>query len=220
VFQSTVNLASTVIVFIGPFLGFDFPLSLIQLLWVNLVMDTLAALAYGGEPALPSYMTHRPTQRDAPIISTSMWTSIISGGLFIAFLSILWLTVTPIRLFFVRDGAPDVQAFLTGFFCFFIFATNFNSFNVRTKGINLFSHLGDNPNFLIIVGLIFVIQISFVYVGGNVLRTVGLTFTEWVAVISYSSLIIPWDLFRKVFILPKVRHYLRKPERRPYSSFV
>jgi Ca2+-transporting ATPase len=56
VFQSTINVASSTIVFLGPFLGIDFPLTLIQLLWVNLVMDTLAALAFGGEPALARYM--------------------------------------------------------------------------------------------------------------------------------------------------------------------
>lgn len=54
-FQSTVNCASLLIVFLGPFFGFDFPLTLIQLLWVNLVMDTLAAMAFGGEPALTRY---------------------------------------------------------------------------------------------------------------------------------------------------------------------
>jgi len=52
VFQSTINLASFLVVLVGPFLGFDFPLTLIQLLWLNLVMDTLAGLAFGGEPAL------------------------------------------------------------------------------------------------------------------------------------------------------------------------
>jgi magnesium-transporting ATPase (P-type) len=57
VFQSTINVASTLIVFLGPFMGFDFPLTLIQLLWVNLVMDTLAALAFGGEPALPRFIS-------------------------------------------------------------------------------------------------------------------------------------------------------------------
>jgi calcium-translocating P-type ATPase len=60
VFQSTINVASTLIVFLGPFMGFDFPLTLIQLLWVNLVMDTLAALAFGGEPALPRFVSLPP----------------------------------------------------------------------------------------------------------------------------------------------------------------
>jgi magnesium-transporting ATPase (P-type) len=209
VFQSTVNLASTVIVFIGPFLGFDFPLSLVQLLWVNLVMDTLAALAYGGEPALAGYMDHRPIQREAPIISLEMWTSIISSGLFIAFVSVFWLTYDGITLMFQRDGVADRAALLTGFFCYFIFATNFNSFNVRTKGTNLTANLFENRNFLIVISLIFIIQITFTIVGGSVLKTVPLTFNEWMTVTGLALLIIPWDLFRKTVILPRVRQYFR-----------
>eukprot|EP01092_Planopodium_desertum_P012697 TRINITY_DN60051_c0_g2_i2.p1 TRINITY_DN60051_c0_g2~~TRINITY_DN60051_c0_g2_i2.p1 ORF type:complete len:201 (-),score=27.99 TRINITY_DN60051_c0_g2_i2:44-646(-) len=92
VFQSTVNMASTIIVFIGPFMGFDFPLTLTQLLWVNLVMDTLAALAFGGEAALGRYMTEKPIRRDAPIIDTRMWASFAVNAVFIAVLSILFLT--------------------------------------------------------------------------------------------------------------------------------
>eukprot|EP00028_Trichosphaerium_sp_Am-I-7-wt_P005134 CAMPEP_0168535412 /NCGR_PEP_ID=MMETSP0405-20121227/18674_1 /TAXON_ID=498012 /ORGANISM="Trichosphaerium sp, Strain Am-I-7 wt" /LENGTH=335 /DNA_ID=CAMNT_0008562693 /DNA_START=51 /DNA_END=1055 /DNA_ORIENTATION=- len=90
VFQSTVNLASTVIVFLGPFLGFDFPLTLIQLLWVNLVMDTFSALAFGGEPPLLQYMREKPVDREAPIISKYMWSSILTNGLFVAGMSLIW----------------------------------------------------------------------------------------------------------------------------------
>ncbi|KAM9955572.1 hypothetical protein ACTFIW_007502 [Dictyostelium discoideum] len=87
VFQSTINVASTLIVFLGPFMGFDFPLTLIQLLWVNLVMDTLAALAFGGEPALTRYMQEKPIKRDQSIITSRMWGSILGGGPFISAMS-------------------------------------------------------------------------------------------------------------------------------------
>ena len=92
VFQSTINVASSTIVFLGPFLGFDFPLTLIQLLWVNLVMDTLAALAFGGEPALQRYMKEKPINRTSGIITPKMGLSIMTGGLFIAGLSIFALS--------------------------------------------------------------------------------------------------------------------------------
>lgn len=92
VFQSTINVASSSIVFIGPFLGFDFPLTLIQLLWVNLVMDTLAALAFGGEPALTRYMEEKPIKRDDAIITPRMGLSILTGGFFIAAMSIFALS--------------------------------------------------------------------------------------------------------------------------------
>eukprot|EP01126_Amoeba_proteus_P044158 TRINITY_DN488_c1_g1_i6.p1 TRINITY_DN488_c1_g1~~TRINITY_DN488_c1_g1_i6.p1 ORF type:complete len:633 (-),score=168.15 TRINITY_DN488_c1_g1_i6:126-2024(-) len=226
VFQSTVNLASTVIVFLGPFLGFDFPLSLIQLLWVNLVMDTLAALAYGGEPALQQYMRSKPTPRDSPIISTYMWTAIIANGLFISILSIYFLIGSTIQPYFREPEAATttttlsstttttttaaanstpISPFLTGFFSFFIFITNFNSFNVRTKKLNLFSNIFGNWNFVLVVLTIFGVQILFTEIGGNVLRTVGLTLSEWGVVVGLAVTVIPFDILRKIFIVPRVR---------------
>eukprot|EP01127_Copromyxa_protea_P021388 TRINITY_DN7342_c0_g1_i1.p1 TRINITY_DN7342_c0_g1~~TRINITY_DN7342_c0_g1_i1.p1 ORF type:complete len:948 (+),score=114.40 TRINITY_DN7342_c0_g1_i1:264-2846(+) len=211
IFQSTVNLASTVIVFLGPFMGYDFPLSLIQLLWVNLVMDTLAAIAYGGEPALPQYMNSKPTPRNEPIIGTYMWTSIISNGLFISVLSIFFLTNDTIEAYFrPGDSAEDGTPFLTGFFCFFIFITNFNSFNVRTKSFNILTDITLNTNFVVVVALIFIVQVTFTYWGGSLLRTVGLNFSEWCLVTGMALWIIPFDMLRKKFIVPYVRAWLRR----------
>lgn len=205
VFQSTVNVASTLIVFIGPFMGFDFPLTLTQLLWVNLVMDTLAALAFGGEAALKRYMKERPIPRKAAIVNTDMWSSFIVNGTFIAIMSIIFLTWDPILFFFSRgchvNDAIAVDepclTFLTAFFAFFIFLTNFNAFNVRVTGINLFNHLFDNKGFVIVVAIIFIVQISFSFIGGKWLRTVGLELNEWMVLIFSSAIIIPFDIIRK-----------------------
>jgi len=197
VFQSTVNCASLLIVFMGPFLGFDFPLTLIQLLWVNLVMDTLAALAFGGEPALKRYMHEKPIQRDAPIISLKMWSAIIVNGIFIAILCILALKSHAVRQLFLRGGSPSEPVFLTAFFAFFIFLTAFNAFNARTPKLNIFNHILENRGFVFVIMLIFVVQVTFTYVGGSILRTVGLTLQEWILVIGASMIIIPFDLIRK-----------------------
>jgi len=208
VFQSTVNCASLLIVFLGPFFGFDFPLTLIQLLWVNLVMDTLAAMAFGGEPALTRYMSEeQPIRRTEAIISVHMWSSILINGMFIAGICTFFLTFDPIRSLFVRDGQPNEPAFLTAFFAFFIFLTNFNSFNARTPKINLFDHIFENTGFVWVVLLIFVVQITFTYLGGSILRTVGLTFYEWVSVIAASSIIIPFDILRKILLAPYLSKY-------------
>uniref|UniRef100_A0A6B2KWZ1 Cation-transporting P-type ATPase N-terminal domain-containing protein n=1 Tax=Arcella intermedia TaxID=1963864 RepID=A0A6B2KWZ1_9EUKA len=209
VFQSTVNLSSTIIVFLGPFLGFDFPLSLIQLLWVNLVMDTFSAIAHGGSPPLSRYMAQNPIKREAPIINLYMWSAIIANGLFIALLCILFLVWDPIEKLFVREGDVNTPAFLTGFFCFFIFITNFNSFNVRTKDINIFSGILDNMAFVFVVAFIFLIQIFFTEYGGNLLRTVELEWKEWFYITGIAALIIPFDVFRKLVIVPHVRQYLK-----------
>lgn len=200
VFQSTVNVASMLIVFVGPFLGFDFPLTLTQLLWVNLVMDTLAALAFGGEAALLRYMHERPIQRTESIITPLMWSSILAGGGFIALMSVGFLTNDGVEPLFVRNGVPSDKVFLTAFFCFFIFMANFNAFNVRTHKINLLENITANTGFLMVVAIIFGVQILFTYIGGNVLRTVGLTMNEWLVIISASSIIIPFDILRKAVI--------------------
>ncbi|EGG19417.1 P-type ATPase [Cavenderia fasciculata] len=200
VFQSTINVASTMIVFLGPFMGFDFPLTLIQLLWVNLVMDTLAALAFGGEPALDRYMKEKPIKRDQNIITPRMWFSILGGGPYISIMSVAFLTNDWVESYFTRDGVTSEPVFLTAFFAFFIFLAVINAFNVRTNRLNLFDHLLDNKGFIVVIFFIFCVQIVFTYIGGSVLRTVGLTLNEWVVVIIASLSIIPFDLIRKSLV--------------------
>lgn len=202
VFQSTINVASIIIVFLGPFMGFDFPLTLIQLLWVNLVMDTLAALAFGGEPALSSYMSEKPIRRDESIISPDMWSSILINGIFVSIMSILFLVNDEIEKLFIRDGEVSEAAFLTAFFSFFIFITVINALNVRTTKINIFDHISGNRGFLGVLALIFTVQISFTYIGGSILRTVPLLPHEWVYIILISIIILPFDTIRKIVVAP------------------
>jgi len=200
VFQSTVNCASMAIVFLGPFLGFDFPLTLIQLLWVNLVMDTLAAMAFGGEPALPETMKERPIPRDQHIITPNMWSAILVNGLFIAFLCTMALITPAVRTLFVRNGVMSERVFLTAFFAYFIFLTNFNALNARTPKINVFEGVTQNRGFLVVMTVIFVVQIIFTYLGGSFLRTEGLLMSEWILIIAASVIIIPFDMCRKIFV--------------------
>jgi len=202
VFQSTINVASTLIVFLGPFLGFDFPLTLIQLLWVNLVMDTLAALAFGGEPALARYMQDKPVRRDEAIVSPYMWSSFMLGGGFIAGLSILFLVNDVVLELFQREGVPDQGVFLTSFFAWYIFITTVNAFNVRTRKINIFENIFKNPGFILVLVVIFVVQMMFTYIGGSVLRTVPLKLEEWGIIIPACFVIIPFDIFRKLCVAP------------------
>lgn len=214
VFQSTINLASMTIVFMGPILGFDFPLTLIQLLWVNLVMDTLAALAFGGESPLQRYMSENPIQREAPIISPYMWSSILTNGLYMAVLSVFFLTSDYIAELFSRGSDdfadPTTHAvFLTAFFCFFIYIATFNAFNARTTTTNLLEHITDNRNFVLVVSLIFILQWIFTYIGGSVLRTVPLEGFEWMVILALSVTIIPVDLMRKKFALPYLERRFR-----------
>lgn len=208
VYQLTVNVAAILIAFLGPFVGVDLPLSMTQMLWVNLVMDTLAALALGGEIALQKYMKEPPKRRAESIINKDMWSSILLNGSAIAAMSIFFLKSPFIQDIFRIGGAGKEDIYiLTGFFAFFIFINAFNTFNARTEGLNLFSHILENRGFLRVVTLIFSVQIVLTYVGGEVLRTSGLNLTEWGYVVLFSALIIPLDLTRKIirnaFFRPK-----------------
>ncbi|WPL19676.1 Calcium-transporting ATPase [Thiorhodovibrio winogradskyi] len=202
VFQLTVNVSAILVVFVGQFFGFDLPLTMTQLLWLNIIMDTLAGLAFAGEAALARYMREKPLRRDEPLINADMWSSILINGGFIAALSMVFLTSSVTQGWFSGGfdiGSPEAEAkFLTAFFAFFVFAQVFNTFNARTQGLNLTEHLLDNRLFSLIIPGIMIIQVFFISFGGEILRTVGLSFTEWLLVLTLAAIIIPVDLLRKV----------------------
>lgn len=202
IFQLTVNVSAILVVFLGQFFGFDLPLTMTQLLWLNIIMDTLAGLAFAGESALQRYMLEKPLRRDEPLINADMWSSILINGVFIALISILFLTSDLIRELFSGGhelGSKAAQdKFLTAFFAFFVFIQVFNTFNARTQGLNLLEYLLDNRLFSIIIPSIMAIQVFFITFGGEVLRTVGLSISEWTAVLLMAIVIIPVDLLRKM----------------------
>ena len=224
-YQSIINCASLLLAFAGPFAGFDFPLTLIQLLWINLIMDTLAALAFGGEPALDRYMKEAPISRSTPIISRTMWTSILWNGIGIAVYSLFFLTSDAVHDLFDRahvdpsafdddgsafnDDVAQVETseelahqggtvFLTAFFCFFVFLCGFNAFGVRTQRLNIFESITKNIGFVIVVPIIFGVQMLFTVIGGSFLRTVPLVGSEWALLFAMTAVAVPWDILRKV----------------------
>ena len=212
IFQLTINVSAVAVSFICPLLGMDNPLSITQILWVNLVMDTLAALAFGGEPALPRYMKEKPKSRKEPIVNKYMWSEILTGAVWIFGLSLVMLltgintaddtfkTDGLMASFFRTDAAMSTHYLLTGYFCFFIFAAVFNAFNARTEKLNLFDNIGKNTGFLKILGIITVVQIIMTYLGGAVLDCYGLNAVEWITVLVMAFSIIPVDLIRKAIV--------------------
>ncbi len=209
VFQLTINVAAVLISFICPLIGIANPLTVIQILWVNLVMDTLAALAFGGEPALERYMKEAPKRRTEPIISKNMASEIGvgAGWTFILSLVLLILGNYPAGstsyleswgLFRDIHIANEPHAILhTAYFAFFIFIAVFNAFNARTEKLNLFDNIKKNKGFLTVFGIIAVVQIAMAYLGRGILSGWGLNLTEWAVVIVMAISIIPIDLLRK-----------------------
>lgn len=200
-FQLTVNVAAILLAFIGPFLGFELPLTMIQLLWINLIMDTLAALAFSGEPPLPKHLEEKPKSREEGLISKPMWSSILGNGLFMTALCIVFLKADFIKDIFERSENSEA-VFLTAFFAVFVFLNNFNKLNVRVEGTNLFHHITQNQGFIRVVFIIFVVQVVLTYFGGEMFRTYALNLQDWIWIMAISFLIIPFDLVRKMIFKP------------------
>lgn len=195
VFQLTINVAAVLISFLSPLLGMESPLTITQILWINLVMDTLAAMAFGGEPALARYMNETPRRRDESILSGPMLVAILTGALWTVALSLVFLLAPAVKGLF-REG----EYLMTAFFTLFIFTALFNAFNARAEGRNLLENIRQNPAFLRMMAVIVVVQVALTQWGGEVFRCHGLNLTEWLVVLGLAILIIPVDLLRKTIV--------------------
>ena len=201
IFQLTVNLCAVSISIIGPFIGVDTPVTVIQMLWINMVMDTLAGIAFSFEPPLKEYMEERPKTKDEAIINKYMLGEILFTGIYSALLCIMFLKLPFIHEIF-REG-PNDKYLLTAFFGLFIFMGIFNSFNARTQRLNLLSHLKENKVFLIVIIFILIVQIYLIYYGGSLFRTYGLTSREFQIMILIAFTVVPIDWIRKLYLRKK-----------------
>lgn len=194
IFQLTVNVAAVLTCFIGPLLGESVILTVIQLLLVNLAMDTLAAIAFGSEPALQEYMREKPIPRNESIVTKNMLIEVLIGALYITVVCLSILFFPPVRNLF---GDVDTTYLKSALFATFMMSITFNGFNARTTHLNPFEHLGRNKNFLLVILAIFALQFVFVTFGGEVLSVESLSAGAWMYCILLSFMIIPLDILRK-----------------------
>ena len=194
IFQLTVNVAAVLTCFIAPMLGENVVLTVIQLLLINLAMDTLAAIAFGSEPALQEYMKEKPIPRNASIVSKEMLVEIIISAAYITVICLGILFIPPIRGLF---GDVDQTYLKSALFATFMMAITFNGFNARTSHLNPFEGLGRNRNFLLVMFSIFALQFVFVTFGGEVLSVEALSPMGWVTCVILAFLVIPIDMVRK-----------------------
>ena len=195
IFQLTVNVAAVLICFLGPLLGENVILTVIQLLLINLAMDTLAAIAFGSEPALKEYMKEKPVARSESIVSRAMLSEVIISAAYITIICLSILFVAPIRSLF---GDVDVTYLKSAIFATFMMAITFNGFNARTSHINPFENIGRNRNFVLVMISIFVMQFLFVTFGGEVLSVESLSVKSWFICIILAFMVIPIDIIRKI----------------------
>lgn len=196
--QLTMNFSAVAVSMIGPFIGYDAPVTVVQMLWINIIMDTLGGLAFAGEAALPSCMKEKPKRRDEPILCGYMVSEIVWLGSFTTALSIYFLK-SPSVISSFRYDENNIYL-LTAFFALFIFASVFNCFNARTDSLNLLRGLPRNRAFLGIMFSVCALQIGFVYLGGSVLRTAPLTWEELRFTLLLALSVFPADLARKAFL--------------------
>lgn len=196
-FQLIMNLTACGVSLVGQFMGIDSPITIIQMLWVNIIMDTLGGLAFSGEPPLEYYMKERPKQRTEPILSGEMINHIAFTGAYTLCMCIAFLTLDFFHNMF--RSSPDNVIFMTAFYALFIFAGIFNCFGARCERMWILSNIRKNKPFAIIMLFISIVQIIMIYYGGNVFRTVPLTISELSSVILIASTVVPFEIVRRIF---------------------
>ena len=184
-FQLIVNVAALLLVLFGAFIGTEMPLTITQILWVNLIMDTLAAMALASLPPSREVMEEKPRSSDAFIITRSMKQGILTiGGLF--------FIVTFALLWYFEQGAGMDDIKLTVFFTIFVMLQWWNLFNARVLGSchSALRRLWACEGFLFVLLFVLVGQWAIVTFGGRMFRTVPLSFNTWVAIIGGTSLVL------------------------------
>ncbi len=205
IFQLTVNISTLLMNILAPILGWTEPFSIVQILWINLIMDTLAAMAFGGEPILKRYMDDKPAKRTDNILTTYIKSAIGTSSIFITLGSILILeNIAGITSFVTPADCADPELYKKTFmFAFFIYSIIFNSLNTRSERFNLFEHIGENKRFVLVMGAIFVLQTVIIEIGGEVFSTTMLNAKALLVSMALALLIIPVDLVRKAFVRKK-----------------
>ena len=195
IFKLTINFCAMAVSIIAPFVNISTPITVLQMLWINIVMDTLAGLAYGGEKPRASYMREPPKRRDEAIINKYMWQQIITASIFMSLISLWFLKSPLIQTTLSTRGAAYA---MTAFFAFFMFINIFNSFNSRTHDLNPISYLSLNKPFIWIMGTVTIAQIILIYFGGEIFRTVPLSPAHFILILALAATIFPADILRKL----------------------
>ena len=208
IFQLTVNVSTLLMNVISPILGWTEPFSIVEILWINLIMDTLAAMAFGGEPVLERYMNELPAKREAKILTSYIKSAIGVSSVFITLGSILILeNIGGIATMLTPNDCTDTELYKkTIMFAFFIYSIIFNSFNTRSEKFNLFEGIGENKRFIYVMSAIFVLQTIIIEIGGSVFGTTMLTPQALLVSMALGFLIIPVDMVRKAIIIMKSKN--------------
>lgn len=225
-FQMTVNVVASLIVLVGAFMGMQSPLTVTQMLWVNLIMDTFAAVALASLPPSRKVMEAKPRRRSAFIITRSMWTFILATGavFFLLLVGLLWYLDTHVvtslsHICTAPSGLNTVVQYgrtvteqlspyeLSLFFSIFVFLQFWNLFNARSfsSGRSAF-HFQGCQGFLLIALIILVGQIAIVQLGGAFFNVSPLGLTDWLLIILCTSPVL-W-IGELIHLISGRRHHI------------
>lgn len=185
-FQLTINLSALLIVLLGSLLGHQLPLTVTQMLWVNMIIDTFAAAALASLPPNPKVMNEKPRKSSDFIITRKMQHHILGIG----------VTFTVLLLgmmYYFTNEQGDISRYdLSVFFTTFVMLQFWNMFNAKAflSGGSAFKNLKGSAGFLIVMLIIPIGQFLIVEFGGDVFRTVPLTFRDWGMIIGATSLVL------------------------------
>lgn len=191
-FQLPINISLLILSVIYPMIVTGALLASVQILIVNIIMDSLNSLSFGGEPPKDEYMTEKPIKKGSGLFIRGAKKRIaISTVAFIVLYGII--TFSPISDMF----ATETEA-ITARFALLCFMAVFNGFNIRTEHINLFNGIGKNKLFSAIAIGIFVMTIALCSFAENLIKVTALDFKHWVVVVILAFMVIPIDLIRKI----------------------
>jgi len=203
VYQLSVNFCALTLAIVGPLIHVNTPITIVQMLWLNMIMDTFAGLAFSFEPSLTKYLNEKPLSKNEPVINRYMYIEIMCNSLYSALLCIVFLKLPIVKTIIKGNN----KYFMTAYFALFIFLGIFNAFSSRTKSVNIFSNINKNKAFLFIFLFIIITQIFIIYYGGNIFNTFGLKVSDliFIVILSTTSLII--NSIRKIITNKKIEDF-------------
>ena len=199
-FQLTMNLCAVGVSIIGPLIGVMAPITIPQMLWINIIMDTLGSLAFAGEPPLSGYMKRPPRSRGAGILTKNTAKRIAVNGSVSLGVLIWFLASGAAR---ARFGGGDETYRLTVFFALFVFFGITNALSARCDRINVLAGLFGNIPFVLIMGAVAAVQLLLIRFGGDVFRTVPISRGDLFLTAAISASVFPADFFTKTVLLRK-----------------
>lgn len=193
-FQLPINVSLVIMSVLFPILLGVEAVAAVQILVINIVMDSLNSLSFGGEPPKAEYMKEKPIPKGSKLLSKETLTQIATSV--VTFLVVFGITAIPA----VRNFFGTEEQYATVRFALLVIMATINGFNIRTDSYNLFDGIEKNTLFIKIAIGIFAMTILLSQFGGTLVHCSALTFGHWVVIFALSLITIPVDLARKYFL--------------------